>query len=148
MPADGADTPTMIDTERRNFFDEHGYLVLPGRLQPVLPSLETAFREVEDALISTQKVGEELASQSRQVQALLDYARLARKRYDNGFVSYIEVLDSERQLFDAELVNVQIQAGLHASLISLYKAMGGGWVMKAEEMADLGGSSAGDDALP
>ena len=102
-----------------------------------LQTIQTAFREVEDALISTQKAREQIVAQDRKVDALMDYARLARKRYDNGYVSYIEVLDAERRLFDAELARVLIQNDVYSSLVSIYKAMGGGWVFRAEEAADV-----------
>ncbi len=55
------------------------------------------------------------------------YAKKARARYNEGYVSYIEVLDAERRLFDTELLEEQARADLYAALVSLYKAMGGGW---------------------
>jgi outer membrane protein, multidrug efflux system len=61
------------------------------------------------------------------VETLQVYADLARLRFDNGYSSYIEVLDAERSLFDVELFYVQSQAVLFQALINLYKAMGGGW---------------------
>ncbi len=100
-----------------------------------LQTIQTAFRETEDALVSTQKAREELQAQRRQLHALTDYARLARMRYDNGYVSYIEVLDAERKLFDAELTEIRVQTDVYSSLVSIYKAMGGGWVEHAEELA-------------
>ncbi|MGV6826449.1 MAG: efflux transporter outer membrane subunit [bacterium] len=90
-------------------------------------TLLIAFQEVEDALVSIQKTREQLAARGRQVDALKEYARLARIRYDEGYVSYIEVLDSERRLFDAELEYTKTQGNLYSALISAYKAMGGGW---------------------
>ncbi|HBE91075.1 MAG TPA: RND transporter, partial [Gammaproteobacteria bacterium] len=106
--------------------------VLYGYLQ----TLQTAFREVDDALISTQKRREELVAQGRQVAALAEYARLAQLNYDEGQVSYIEVLDSQRQLFDSELIYAQTENQVYASLIGVYKAMGGGWVVDAEFIAN------------
>jgi multidrug efflux system outer membrane protein len=106
--------------------------VLYGYLQTV----QTAFREVDDALISTSKRREELAAQGRQVAALANYERLAQLNYDEGQVSFIEVLDAQRRLFDAELLYAQAQNDLFASLIATYKAMGGGWVDEAEQVAD------------
>jgi multidrug efflux system outer membrane protein len=97
--------------------------------------IQTAFREVEDALVDQQRTREQLAIQARQGAALADYARIARLRYDNGYTSYIEVLDSERSLFSAELSQTQTQNNLFQSMVSLYKAMGGGWVNDAEMIA-------------
>jgi multidrug efflux system outer membrane protein len=96
----------------------------------------TAFREVEDALVSAQKAREKLQAQERRVKALENYASLARLRYDNGYSSYIEVLDAERSLFDSELNAVRTQSEVIIGMINTYKAMGGGWVAMAEETAD------------
>jgi len=62
-------------------------------------SIQIAFREVEDALIDQKRSREELEIQTRQVESLSTYARFARLRFDNGYTSYIEVLDAERSLF-------------------------------------------------
>ena len=64
------------------------------------------------------------------------YANLAKKRYDNGFVNYLEVLDAERDLFDAELTRVRLRAAELSAVIALYKAFGGGWVEIAETISD------------
>ena len=105
-------------------------------LQGYLRAVQTAFREVDDALVSTQKRREELQAQGRQVVALEDYARLAQLNYDEGQVSYIEVLDAQRRLFDSELIYAQTQNSVYAALISVYKAIGGGWVVDAEYLAN------------
>lgn len=97
----------------------------------------TALREVEDALVTTQKAREKLQAQERRVKALEDYAGLARLRYDNGYASYIEVLDAERSLFDSELNAVRTQSDVIIGMINTYKAMGGGWVTIAENTANM-----------
>lgn len=99
-------------------------------------TIQIAFREVEDALIGHKKFNEQLTAQGRRVDALYKYSRLARLRYDNGYTSYIEVLDSERSLFDAELIHSQNQSDVYTSLVNIYKSMGGGWVIEAENMAE------------
>lgn len=99
-------------------------------------SILTALKEVEDALISTQKSREKLLSDGRRVDALNEYSRIARLRYDNGFTSYIEVLDSERSLFAAKLTYVDTQKDIYVGLINTYKAMGGGWIVLAEQKAN------------
>lgn len=83
-----------------------------------------AFKEVEDALISVQKTREQLIPQGRRVNALRDYMQMARLRYDEGYTSYIEVLDSERSLFDAETSFAKIQ-GTVSSISTWYSAVGG-----------------------
>jgi multidrug efflux system outer membrane protein len=97
-------------------------------------SIQIAFQEVEDALVTYQKSREQLAAQERQVNTLTTYARLARVRYENGYTSLIDVLDAERNLFNAEVAYTQTQSAVYGSLVNLYKAMGGGWVMQAEQM--------------
>jgi multidrug efflux system outer membrane protein len=99
-------------------------------------SIQTAFREVDDALIDQKKSREQIAAQGRQVDALRNYARIARLRYDNGYTSYIEVLDAERSLFNAELSYTQTQGVLFLSLVNLYKSTGGGWVVTAEGLTE------------
>ncbi|CAE6817570.1 Outer membrane protein OprM [Paraburkholderia nemoris] len=97
-------------------------------------SIQVAFQEVDDALIALQKSREQLVVQGRQVNALRTYSRLARLRYEGGYTSYIEVLDAERSLFNAQLSYTQTNGVVFSSLIGLYKAMGGGWVVQAEGM--------------
>ncbi len=69
-----------------------------------------------------------------EVDALSTYARLARLRYEGGYTSYIEVLDAERSLFNAQLSYTQTNGVVYDSVVALYKAMGGGWVVTAEQM--------------
>jgi multidrug efflux system outer membrane protein len=97
-------------------------------------SIQVAFQEVADALVSLQKTREQLVVQGSQVDALRSYARLARLRFEGGYTSYIEVLDAERSLFNAQLSYAQTQGVVFTSAVSLYKAMGGGWVTDAEHM--------------
>ncbi len=103
-------------------------------------AIQNAFREVDDGLIDQQKTGERLQAQTRQVEALRNYARIARLRFDEGYTSYIEVLDAERSLFNVELSYTQTHADLFKALINLYKAMGGGWIVKADQMTKAAGS--------
>ncbi|MEN3366614.1 MAG: outer membrane protein multidrug efflux system, partial [Burkholderiales bacterium] len=97
-------------------------------------AIQVAFQEVEDALVTFQKSRVQLETQRRQVETLTTYARLARVRYENGYTSLIDVLDAERNLFNAEVSFTQTQNTVYASLVNLYKAMGGGWVVEAERM--------------
>jgi len=97
-------------------------------------SVQTAFREVEDALIDQKRSREQLEIQAQQVITLRNYARIARLRFDSGYTSYIEVLDAERSLFNAELSLAQTKGALFRALVTLYKAMGGGWVVEAARM--------------
>ena len=64
--------------------------------------------------------------------------RLARLRYDNGYTSYLEVLYSQTLLYNSEILYTQAQGTLFQSLVNLYKAMGGGWVVEAENKVAKG----------
>ena len=91
--------------------------------------VQNAFREVEDALVGQNRARAEVAVLAQQVEALRSYAELARLRYDEGYASYIEVLDAERSLFDVELSYEQSRSALLQALVQMYKALGGGWVV-------------------
>ncbi|HBL23314.1 MAG TPA: RND transporter [Deltaproteobacteria bacterium] len=97
-------------------------------------TIRNAFREVEDALVNQMRTRGQLDAQKRQVDSLREYARIARLRYENGYTSYIEVLDAERSLFNAELQYVQTQGILFQALVNLYKTVGGGWVVEADKL--------------
>ena len=97
-------------------------------------SIQNAFREVNDALVDQQKTVVQLDVQNKQVASLQTYAEMARLRYDNGYTSYIEVLDAERSLFNAQLQYTQTQQNRLLAMVNLYKAMGGGWVAEAEKL--------------
>jgi len=92
-----------------------------------------AFREVDDALIDVDTYGREVGSRERQKEAAINAARLSRARYDGGQTAYLEVLDTERSLFTAELETAAARGQLLSSYLYLYKALGGGWITPAEE---------------
>jgi len=96
--------------------------------------IQNAFRETEDSLVDQRKTKEQLQTLKQQVGSLTDYAQIARLRYDNGYTSYIEVLDAERSLFNAQLTYAQTQGVLFQAMINLYKAIGGGWITEAEQL--------------
>ncbi len=91
-------------------------------------AIQSAFRDVNDALAAQSQTKRQLAAQKDQVDSLVQYSDIARLRYENGYSDYLELLDAERSLFTAQLSYTQTKGALHQSLISLYKAMGGGWV--------------------
>ncbi len=98
-------------------------------------TIQDAFRDMEDALSDQLRTRQQLEAQGRRVETLRNYDRVARLRFNNGYTSYIEVLDAERSLFVAELAYTQTEGDLYQALVNLYKAMGGGWVIKAEQTA-------------
>ena len=97
-------------------------------------AIQQGFREVNDALIDQDRTKVQLQAQKRQVAALEEYATIARLRYENGYTSFIEVLDAERSLFNAQLQYTQSQQVEFQAMINLYKAMGGGWVVEADKL--------------
>jgi outer membrane protein, multidrug efflux system len=90
-------------------------------------TIQQAFREVSDALVEHRKRQEFRIQQEALVTSLRDAARLADIRYRGGVSSYLEVLDTERQLFDAELGLAQAQRDELLAVVRLYRALGGGW---------------------
>jgi multidrug efflux system outer membrane protein len=97
-------------------------------------SIQNAFREVDDALIDRKRTMEQLDVQGKWIESLSNYARIARLRFDNGYTSYIEVLDAERSLFGVELQHAQTKGVLFQAMVNLYRAMGGGWVTVADRV--------------
>ena len=90
-------------------------------------TLQQALREVSDALVGVRKRQQFRQQQELLVNALVDASQVANMRYEGGVSSYLEVLDTERQLFQAELDLVQARRDESSSVIALYKALGGGW---------------------
>jgi len=95
-----------------------------------------AFRETEDALVSYRKIGEQRQAQADRVGAERKVLELAELRYRGGVAAYLEVLDAQRSLFDAELDEAQTIGGHLVSLVRLYKALGGGWPPEATPAAE------------
>ena len=95
-------------------------------------AVENAFREVDDALIGGSKSREVLDSRIRQVDALKIYARNAKLRYEGGYSSFLEVLDAERSLFQAQIYESQARGQALIAATTLYKVLGGGWQAASE----------------
>ncbi len=87
----------------------------------------TALRDVSDSLASYTKTGEQRAQQERLVEALRESARLSTQRYQGGIDSYLPVLDAQRNLFQGELELARIRQQELASIVQIYRALGGGW---------------------
>ena len=92
-----------------------------------LLSVQTALREVEDALVLHRQTWQRSAIRARQLEALRAHARSALKRYEGGRSSYLEVLDADRSTYVGEVLQNQTRRDQYIALISVYKAMGGGW---------------------
>jgi outer membrane protein, multidrug efflux system len=88
-----------------------------------------AFGEVDNALASYRGYYEEFEQRKIQVASAARALYLSQARYDNGYTSYLEVVVQQDNLFDAQLLESISLAGKLASIVSLYKALGGGWNM-------------------
>jgi multidrug efflux system outer membrane protein len=91
-----------------------------------------AFREVSDALNDIQTYKKQISTVERKLKAAENAARLSKMRYDKGVTSYLEVLDTERTLFDVGLEYSELKQQFYNAYVRLYKALGGGWLTKAE----------------
>ena len=90
-------------------------------------SVQTAFKEVSDALIAHDRTRESRVQQENLAAALEDRKRLAYVRYRGGVDTQLNALDADRDLYQAELGLAQIRYAELVSVVQLYKALGGGW---------------------
>jgi multidrug efflux system outer membrane protein len=93
----------------------------------------TAFQEVEDALVEIHTVKDEMQARRDHVAAAQNAQFLSAERYDKGVTSFLELIESQRQAFEAELRLSEITQQLFNGYVKLYKALGGGW-LSVEEM--------------
>lgn len=96
-------------------------------LEQYRKAIENAFREVDDALVAGTKTREVVEGLMRQLDALSSYDRVARLRFEGGYSAYLEVLDAERNLFQAQINESQARAEALIAVTTLYKVLGGGW---------------------
>ena len=89
-------------------------------------TIQTAFREVSDALASRHWVARQLEVARAAQRAQTERARLAQLRYDAGSATYLEVLDAQRDLLAAEQQLVQARRAVLSSQVALYTTLGGG----------------------
>jgi multidrug efflux system outer membrane protein len=90
-------------------------------------TLRVAFREVLDALIDARQAREAETAETRRVEALSRAAELAGLRYQNGVSNYLEVLDAQRNRYQAEQNRIEARRARLAASATLFKALGGGW---------------------
>jgi multidrug efflux system outer membrane protein len=90
-------------------------------------AIQTAFREVADALVQYRRVAEIRTQQALLVTTLQGRSQLAYMRYRGGVDTLLNALDADRDLFNAELSLAQTRRNELLALVQLYKALGGGW---------------------
>jgi multidrug efflux system outer membrane protein len=98
----------------------------------------TAFKEVEDALVEVDTYRRESDAAQRKVAAAQNAYKLSFERYDKGVSSYLEVLDSQRTLFSAQLEYSQNRQLYFNAYVNLYKALGGGWLSRRTDAVENG----------
>ena len=94
-------------------------------------AIQSAFREVADALAGRATLADQLAALQAQATAERDRFRLADLRYRNGIANYLDLLDAQRSLFAIEQALAQVRLAQRSNEVQLYKALGGGWTEPA-----------------
>jgi multidrug efflux system outer membrane protein len=95
-------------------------------------AIQSAFREVADALAGRATLAEQLRAQRAQADAEASRYKLSDMRYNNGVASYLDRLDAQRSLFTVQQAVVQTQLTQLQNQVALYKALGGGWKEPAD----------------
>jgi multidrug efflux system outer membrane protein len=90
-------------------------------------AVKTAFSEVSDALVGYRKTRELREQQQLLFAAAQDARRLADIRYRGGATSYLEVLDADTRLFNAEISEAEARLSELSAFVEVYRALGGGW---------------------
>jgi multidrug efflux system outer membrane protein len=105
-------------------------------------AIQSAFREVADALATRGTVDQQVSAQQSLVNASAETYRLANSRYEKGIDSYLGVLDAQRSLFAAQQLLVFLRLEKLANQVTLYAVLGGGWqTQESASVAAMSGSS-------
>ncbi|WP_295959451.1 AdeC/AdeK/OprM family multidrug efflux complex outer membrane factor [Rhodoferax sp.] len=94
-------------------------------------TIQTAFREVADALAQRSNLGDQLSAQQALVDATADSFKLSDARYQRGVDSYLDVMVTQRSLYTAQQGLIGTQLSRLANEVTLYKVLGGGWTGEA-----------------
>ena len=105
-------------------------------------AIQTALREVTDALASRTTLAEQLRAQQSQANAEAIRFRLSDLRYQNGVANYLDLLDAQRSLFTARQAVVQTRLAQLQAQVTLYRALGGGWTEPASDGVSVSGAPA------
>jgi multidrug efflux system outer membrane protein len=117
-------------------------------LNEYLSTILNAFQEVNDALVSIQRLREQLQRLGQLVGTLNDYNNYSRDSFNSGYTSYLTVLDAQSKLFEAEVRQARAQSALFTATVNTYKSMGGGWVTEAAGMIDSHAEGRQPEAKP
>ena len=100
-------------------------------------ALQSAFREVADALVARSSFADQAQAQQNQTDAEAARLRLATLRYSSGVSSQLDLLDAQRSLFASQQALISAQLARQQAHITLYKALGGGWTPAEQEAASI-----------
>lgn len=103
--------------------------------------IQNAFRDVDDSLANVRHSAELRETLIRRVATLKRGVELANERYDNGYSDYLEVLDTERSLFSAELQLASARGDYQRALVGLFRALGGDWTSSPQVNAVASGGA-------
>ncbi len=98
-----------------------------GKIAAYEKTVQTAFREVADALAARKAYLDENNQMSNLVSAAGDAYRLAKLRYETGTDSYLTTLDSQRYYLQAQQSQITVAVAKYQNLVTIYRALGGGW---------------------
>ncbi len=96
-------------------------------------TLKSAFREVKEALVRYQSARESYLSSKKETELLEKTQAIVKARFENGYSSYLELLDAERMLYASRIATTSYKQNALAASITLYKALGGGWEYDKED---------------
>ena len=94
-------------------------------------TVQSAFKDTHDALVANQTMRDALAAQTERREKLEHALELADLRYKSGYSPYLEVLDAQRQLLQAQTLQILAARDVRLALVDLAKALGGGWEYKS-----------------
>ncbi|AQY67303.1 efflux transporter outer membrane subunit [Pseudomonas veronii] len=142
----GSDAGKAVEILRSPYYTLTGGLVAPifnnGRLtaerdkararqdellQTYRGAIINGFADVEKALSNITRLDQQRQWQTQELQAAQNALRIAESRYQAGAEDWLSVLDSQRTLYTAQDLNVQLRLSRLQASIALYKALGGGW---------------------
>ncbi|MDR2876191.1 MAG: efflux transporter outer membrane subunit [Methylobacillus sp.] len=94
-------------------------------------TIANAFGDVRNALTNQTAARDILQAETERIAALTEAKRLADMRYEGGVASLLDALDADRQLLQAKLIRADAENAQRAAVVSLFKALGGGWTKDA-----------------
>jgi multidrug efflux system outer membrane protein len=100
-------------------------------------TIQTAFREVADALAGRGTLDSQIAADQALVEATSDSYKLSDMRFRDGIDNYLNVLDSQRSLYTAQQTLIGVKLSRLQNLVTLYKALGGGWTERSPQDAKV-----------